>query len=359
MIGSSQKRGFTLIELLVVITIIGILMVLLVSAVNAIREAARRTQCRNNLKQLGLAFLNYAESKKRFPPAARVFNNQPLGYSCFVHLLPYIERNPLYQSLNLQLTNIYVTNDVDLLNARTTSISELICPSHPRPIYLQYPDNPDIEDALTNYKVMGATHKQSLYMAWNPNSQPLYAGQHPDGAIYPGSTTGPSSFSDGASQTILCTETVDDTASRWLFGAEVTLVGLPTELISGAVLPEGTQLPTTFVLIANRYYAPTGFTGLFDKDTGNPRYQDPDLRYATYLLPELENYYGIGTLAENGIADPRSGPSSGHGDLVNHLFADGTARPISRQIDGTVYMFLITRAGKDSADAWFASGGGG
>lgn len=353
MIGFPRKRGFTLVELLVVITIIGILMVLLVSAVNAIREAARRAQCRNNLKQVGLAFQNYAQAKGRFPAAARVLENQPIGYSCFVHLLPYIERAGLHQSLNLKLTNVYLTNDVDLIAARNTSIAELVCPSNRESMY-RAPDDPKLKDALTHYKVMGATHKESLYMAWNPDARPLYQGRHPDGAIYPGSNTGPSSFErDGTSHTILCVETIDNTASRWLFGAEVTLVGLPTNLISGATLPENTQL-VTFVLFANRYYAPTGFQNLFD-DNGDPIYQNLDARYATYLLPELEDYYGIGTLAENGIADPRSGPSSKHSDVVHHLFADGTAHAVNKQIDGGTYMFLITRDAGDPADPWFAA----
>ncbi len=352
MIGSSQRRGFTLVELLVVIVIISILMVLLVSAVQSIRETANRTRCSNNLKQIGLAFHNYAEKKKRFPPASRVLDNQPIGYSCFVHLLPYMEWEAIYQSLNLRLTNVYAANDVSLIQARNTAIAELGCPSNPNPRYLS-PDDPELRDALTNYKVMGATHKESLYVAWNPGSEALYPGRHPDGAVYPGSTTGPSSFGrDGTSHTILAAETKDYTASRWLFGAEVTLVGLPTNLISGAVLPEGTQL-ATFALFGNRYYAPTGFQGIFD-DEGNPVYQDLEMRYATYMLPEIEEYYGLGTLAEQGIADPKLGPSSGHPEVVNHLFADGTARPVSKQIDGGMYMFLITRDAGDPVGEWFS-----
>ncbi len=96
--GSPHKRGFTLIELLVVIAIIAVLIALLLPAVQQAREAARRSQCKNNLKQLGLAFHNYAETATVFPPAWLLkttspgINVQPMG----VMLLPYMDQAPLY-----------------------------------------------------------------------------------------------------------------------------------------------------------------------------------------------------------------------------------------------------------------------
>jgi prepilin-type N-terminal cleavage/methylation domain-containing protein/prepilin-type processing-associated H-X9-DG protein len=90
---SRSKRGFTLVELLVVIAIIGVLVALLLPAVQAAREAARRSQCSNNLKQLGIAVQNYADVHKSALPAS--------GYSCcwgtwLVGLLPYIEQKNLF-----------------------------------------------------------------------------------------------------------------------------------------------------------------------------------------------------------------------------------------------------------------------
>ncbi len=88
-------RGFTLIELLVVIAIIAVLIALLLPAVQQAREAARRTQCKNNLKQLGLANHNYHDVANRFP-----INEGSVGASTLVYLLPYIDQAPLYNSLN-------------------------------------------------------------------------------------------------------------------------------------------------------------------------------------------------------------------------------------------------------------------
>jgi prepilin-type N-terminal cleavage/methylation domain-containing protein/prepilin-type processing-associated H-X9-DG protein len=100
--------GFTLVELLVVIAIIGILIALLLPAVQAAREAARRSQCTNNLKQIGLALQNHLSAKKHFPPGRlgcdlsvnapcnAVPNEQQVGPSGFVFLLPYLEDQALY-----------------------------------------------------------------------------------------------------------------------------------------------------------------------------------------------------------------------------------------------------------------------
>ena len=95
------RPGFTLIELLVVIAIIAVLISLLLPAVQGAREAARRTQCRNNLKQLALASHNYLDVAQVFPPGQLVlnFSVKPKfrGYSLFVYLLPYVESNNIYQ----------------------------------------------------------------------------------------------------------------------------------------------------------------------------------------------------------------------------------------------------------------------
>src|SRR3989442_12932386 len=101
-----SRRGFTLIELLVVIAIIGVLVALLLPAVQAAREAARRTQCRNNLKQIGIALHAYHESLQVFPPGRMTNFAQPgqgRCWSAYAHLLPYLRESTLYHAVNFSL----------------------------------------------------------------------------------------------------------------------------------------------------------------------------------------------------------------------------------------------------------------
>ncbi|MGQ0635574.1 MAG: DUF1559 family PulG-like putative transporter [Planctomycetaceae bacterium] len=102
---SNRRRGFTLIELLVVIAIIAVLIALLLPAVQQAREAARRTQCKNNLKQIGLAVHNYVDTHNVLPPGwfimqSQTAGNPPQGWGWFTMILPFIDQAPLYSSLN-------------------------------------------------------------------------------------------------------------------------------------------------------------------------------------------------------------------------------------------------------------------
>lgn len=136
-----RRRGFTLIELLVVIAIIAVLIALLLPAVQQAREAARRTQCRNNMKQLGLALHNYHETHQVFPPAyvgaigvsgsASGFSypddnaNGPSGFGWGSLLLPQMDQSPLYNKLNFSLPCWDPAN----LPYAATKLTAFLCPS--------------------------------------------------------------------------------------------------------------------------------------------------------------------------------------------------------------------------------------
>ncbi len=130
-----RKNGFTLVELLVVIAIIGILIALLLPAVQAAREAARRMQCSNNLRQLGLAAHNHHTALRHFPPgfmAVDHLGNVAGGWAWGVFLMPFIEQSPLKDSLSAsQYTLSQVISDPALLPMLQVNLAVFKCPSSP------------------------------------------------------------------------------------------------------------------------------------------------------------------------------------------------------------------------------------
>jgi prepilin-type N-terminal cleavage/methylation domain-containing protein len=121
---AEKRPGFTLIELLVVIAIIAVLIGLLVPAVQQVREAAARTQCANNLKQLGVGLHNFHDTYKGFPPARATV---PATHSWVPYLMPYIEQQPLYN----QYTFTVSWNNASNATVIGTNIMVMLCPSAP------------------------------------------------------------------------------------------------------------------------------------------------------------------------------------------------------------------------------------
>jgi prepilin-type N-terminal cleavage/methylation domain-containing protein len=380
MTNSSRKRGFTLVELLVVIAIIGILIALLLPAIQAAREAARRAACINNMKQLGLAFHNYHDANKRFPPSGKIGPTTSTqktwigGASHLVLLLPMMEYGSLFDTLNTSTVlkssmmgqdQYFLFNcpDQNMQNACDTSIPELTCPSNPNNLFLSpTATGRGARVALTNYKAMGATNMLSLmFCLYNastpattgtnpyPGVTPIVPSQHPDGGVFPGTGTRMADFVDGTAHTIISVETMDNSGaaatkntagSAWFYGGSCTLVGMPSQGVNFDPSNAATY----------PYIRPAYFNGKYDADADS---RVSVLRtYLAYDFPNTDaNKYPdpnspvLGTHPATGMY----GPSAGHPSVTNHLFADGAVRSIRKDVDFAMYFFAITRNNGDPA----------
>jgi prepilin-type N-terminal cleavage/methylation domain-containing protein/prepilin-type processing-associated H-X9-DG protein len=184
------KRAFTLVELLVVIAIIGILVALLLPAVQAAREAARRAQCVNRMKQIGLALMNYHDAKKRFPPGLSDQQNMnyttgaavpnqytELGY--IPHILDYMELGTLYSGFGIKTSWADEPNYTFSLN---TPLTDFRCPSFPdvQETFKAKPgqnDTGDLTNLMTHYHgVMGARPKVTCPPTGQPYPDNTYTG---------------------------------------------------------------------------------------------------------------------------------------------------------------------------------------
>jgi prepilin-type N-terminal cleavage/methylation domain-containing protein/prepilin-type processing-associated H-X9-DG protein len=196
------RRGFTLIELLVVIAIIGVLIALLLPAVQAAREAARRSQCTNNLKQLGLAVHNYESVNNTLAPsgsATMPAGAAPSNFSMKFRLLPYMEQKNVYDAVNFDHT-AYV-NDATFANwtVQNTLINTFQCPSDSNPGH----NNPLI--AGGNY--LNNLGMARFYNQWEPEGPAYFLGN--DANLRRLVTF--ASIKDGMSMTAIFSETIKGT----------------------------------------------------------------------------------------------------------------------------------------------------
>jgi prepilin-type N-terminal cleavage/methylation domain-containing protein/prepilin-type processing-associated H-X9-DG protein len=230
-----RSRGFTLIELLVVIAIIGVLVSLLLPAVQSAREAARRSQCINNLKQLGLAFHNYLSANSDTVPPLFVDNydgalvpcagcDDAQNWSTHARLLPFLEQQPIYNSINFDYGSRWgpgVSDDpasgglYSVINgtAVVSQVSIFLCPSDPNPgrannssIVIGQRNRPFT--AIGSYPVNLGLHRG--YNNWRPNG-PTYVPSQWDDALK--GVVNLNTFTDGTTNTVIFSE--------WVRGAGV------------------------------------------------------------------------------------------------------------------------------------------
>jgi prepilin-type N-terminal cleavage/methylation domain-containing protein/prepilin-type processing-associated H-X9-DG protein len=297
-------RGFTLVELLVVIAIIGILVGLLLPAVQAAREAARRMQCSNNLKQLGLALHNYHDAHKRFPygSGGTTPPSGSPGYSAVSMLLPFMEQTALYNTIDF---NRPLTDAVNM-PARLQSVPGFLCPSDkPNP-------QPQMGGAL-NY--MG--NKGSSHMFSDPNQTGVFV--HSRSFRF-------GDIIDGTSNTAAFSE-------RLLADGNNGVVDLRADVFLGMTDP---ATPDDAIRLCYAIDA-TNLANQFPIFMGAPWINGQH----TYMHVDVPNRRSCGFYPTKASMPA----SSNHTGGVNLTLCDGSVRFVPQTVDLIVWRAVGTRAG--------------
>ncbi len=317
-IGNKVRSAFTLIELLVVIAIIAVLISLLLPAVQSAREAARRAQCVNNLKQIGLAAHNYHDIVGALPGSYLVYNLT--SFSALSMMLPQLEQPNLYNALNFWLAYDQPANDT----VRFSDVSAFICPS----------------DFLNPLKSRGA---QTNYMAdmgswivWQAASGPNAGLAQPNGAFYGNSAVRFGSITDGLSNTSLFSERVMADGSNAIISPKSDVFFSPAapttidQAVKDCMAVDITSLSSQFPLFLGAPWT-----------LGQHVFQ--------HVMPPNTRSCGFFT-ALRAIMPP----SSRHPGGVNLLMGDGSVRFLKDTVNVDVWRALGTIQGGEviSADAY-------
>jgi len=285
-----QKRGFTLIELLVVIAIIGILVALLLPAVQQAREAARRSQCKNNMKQIGLAIHNYHDVHNSFPPGEIIHAHYGVGHNAHIWsamLLPMLDQTNVYSRLAQETSNF--GQEVDLWNssgAGTSILNVFLCPTDVMPKI-----NPEFD---------GSRSAKSNYVA-NAGKNQLWDEDYTNNRI-----TGPFGFN----WSCRFRDITDGTSSTVAFGERD---GATSLTLRKAALWVGTDA----IWAVDRVFSATSRTFPINGVTGSES------------------------------RDRNRSFSSLHEGGSHFAFCDGHIRFLNENMDGTTYEALGTRAGAE------------
>lgn len=324
---SKKLRGFTLVELLVVIAIIGVLVGLLLPAVQAAREAARRTQCSNNLKQIALATVSFETSKKRFPGCQEAFKltsiNQTRIGSWHVALFPSIEQQQVY---DLWVDSAY---DVAAMGAMMgdfcPTISSFVCPT----------------DSLVQGEEPWARNSYvSNNGYWNgPASGGSDLSQKRENGIFMNLVSGPYGGSNplyGATAVTVKSSDVRDGLSSTLLYSE-NLVARPWGYLNLADYEARVSTP--------RSRTDTGMLWLYRSEiganSGRPAAGPPEPQLRINGLK-----WEVDMAVNPSPAFAR--PSAGHSGLVTVAYADGHVSVLKDETPYHVYIALMTPATKSS-----------
>ena len=323
-----RRRGFTLIELLVVIAIIAILIALLLPAVQQAREAARRTQCKNNLKQIGLALHNYLDVHTGFPPSFvsdidSAGNNPTTGGEWSVHarLLPFLEQSSLYNAANLS----FAYDDPINGDIATKRVEMYLCPS-------EVNDRGRTSGGVAVHYPLSYGFNGGTWRVWMNQAR-----MQGDGAFAPNRSFRPRDFTDGTTSTLMFSEVKAFTAYNRDGGAGTATIPETREQVEALINSGGSNKANSghTEWVDGRVHQ-TGFTVTLPPNTevtvpGGDRPDEGDYTSCR----EDKNC--------NGPTYAAVTSRSWHVGMVNGLLADGSVRSFSDNIDQGKWRLLGQR----------------
>jgi prepilin-type N-terminal cleavage/methylation domain-containing protein/prepilin-type processing-associated H-X9-DG protein len=336
-----RRRGFTLIELLVVIAIIAVLIALLLPAVQAAREAARRMQCVNNLKQLGLAIHNYHDINGEIPPtSANATNND---FSMKARLLPFLEQTPLYNSLNMSFNTNSSSGPPPIphpVNSTVcnTKVNVFLCPSDG--------NVPNVPTGNSNYPNNFGIIRNAGGFTDGPSDKMNLASDGPDIKY--------SMITDGLSGTAMWSEMImgggQTVAANGRDGKSMTYI-LNPKAADGTFIPYGYP---AFQLAVNACLSAAQNPANKFSDQKGMEWLDHQMgwggAYSHLLTPNKPTCAFDGWHTDSGMITA----TSNHPGGVNVAFMDGSVKFIKDSVNQVTWWSIATRAGGEvvSSDAY-------